>query len=108
MSGYNSFQGYNVFTSGASVDAAITESCQDFSESSVLGVSPANSVAVSVAESYDDFSEGLTAVIMKDLSSSITEAYDDFSERCNVKMPIIINKKNIVRIKRKTNIVRVR
>ena len=69
-------------------------------------------VTVSITETFAGFGELITVntTALIPLGISITEVFDGFSEIINVSVPIniTVNPKNIIRVNRKNNIVRVR
>ena len=73
------------------------------------GVAADISIDVSVTELGPSFIESVNAIVFGDLSASIAESGPSFTESVLATVPIIItiNPKNIIRVRRKSNIIRV-
>lgn len=69
-------------------------------------------VNISITESFGGFSEQITTSIIEtgSIAIDVTEEFNGFLEAINVKLPvdITINPKNVIRVKAKNNVIRVK
>ncbi len=71
-------------TGGGGINATITESYDNFTESITAQID--TNVSVAITESYSDFTESISALVEADINveAAITESYADFTESIGV------------------------